>query len=92
MREKSHSVAVNNNLSMRKDKDDNYGGLDSEPSSATMRGMSRSVSERGSNSSQNRGQSASKRTRYDRSGTEINTVIGTFSTENRRKSTKAKKK
>ena len=57
-----------------------------------MRGTSKSISESGRNSSQGRGSSVSKRTRYDRSGTEINTVIGTFSTENRRKSTKAKKK
>ena len=57
-----------------------------------MRNISRSVSEPGRNSSQGRGSSTGKRTRYDRNGTEINTVIGTFSTENRRKSTKAKKK
>ena len=57
-----------------------------------MRGTSKSISESGRNSLQGRGSSASKRTRYDRSGTEINTVIGTFSTENRRKSTKAKEK
>ena len=57
-----------------------------------MRSSSRSVSEPGRNSSQGRGSSTGKRTRYDRNGTEINTVIGIFSTENRRKSTKAKKK